>query len=100
MGYSATEIMFDLACWFSDDAEPNGYRVQNDNPNVRTISVAEDATAWRIVGDISNGVIEQVPYAEWVPEDAFYVVCPGEFCLVWIRTEAGALEEIVEQYVP
>lgn len=111
IGYTENEITFDLACWYSGEladqkaaeeggSADNGYWISNQNPALRTIAVAETAMAWRIAGDISAGEMEQLAFAEWVPEDAVYLICPGELCLVWLRIEAGAVAEILEQYVP
>ena len=98
--YSAEDITFDLACWFSDEDEPNGYRIRNDNAALRTIAVADGAEAWRIDLDFELGLAPPIPFSDWVPETANFIVCPGESCLVWIHTEGGVVCELVEQYTP
>ena len=98
--YSADDISFDLACWIADDEEPNGYRIQNDNPTVRTIDVAAEAEVWGIDLEADAGLSPAIPYANWVPEGANFIVCPGESCLVWIHTIGGVITGIVEQYTP
>lgn len=94
------EIVFDLACWFEDSNAPNGYRIENDNPSLRTIGIAEGVMVWRVDLDAEGGFAAPVPYAEWVGNYSVIVSCPGDFCLVWLRTEGGLIQEMVEQYVP
>ena len=98
--YTSDDITFDLACWIADDNEPNGYLIQNDNPALRTIPVAAGAEVWPIDLDYEGGLAPPIPYSDWVPEEANFIVCPGDGCLVWIHTESGVITELVEQYTP
>lgn len=95
-----TEIVFDLACWFSDPGAENDYRIENDNPTLRTIEVAPGAMVWRVELGSEGGFAAPIPYADWVGNYSVIVSCPGDFCLVWLRTEDGVIQEMVEQYVP
>ncbi|MDX1469153.1 MAG: hypothetical protein R3258_07405, partial [Acidimicrobiia bacterium] len=83
--YSNDGITFDLACWIADDNEPNGYRIENENPSLRSIAVAADAEVWRIDLDFEGGLAPSIPYSDWDPEAANFIVCPGDGCLVWIN---------------
>lgn len=104
-------IEFDLACWYTGDiahekaAEAGGeapgrYWIANNNDLIRTIKIADNATIWRIHGDISSGLHEAIPASEWDGETSPYTQCPGDNCLFWISTQDGAATELVEQYTP
>ncbi len=98
--HRSDEIVFDLACWFDDPDADNGYRIGNENPNLRTIQLAEDAVVWRVDLDVEGGLAPPVSYPEWVGNYSVIVSCPGDFCLVWLHTVGGVVQEMVEQYVP
>ena len=107
----ATDIDFDLACWFTGDAAvlasaedgeesppPNDYYVRNVNPDIRTIPVAAAAeVAWLPnVGDPGSEVT--VPYADWLTgrTNRGVDLQPG----VWLTVAGGEVVGIQEQYVP
>ncbi len=98
--HRSDEIVFDLACWFDDPDADNGYRIGNENTNLRTIQVAQGAMVWRVELGSEGGFAAPIPYRDWVGNYSVIVSCPGDFCLVWLRTEDGLIHEMVEQYVP
>lgn len=92
-------LELDLACFYvgpaaeaeaasrGDEVE-NDYYVVNDNPAVRTVPVAEDATASCVQLEAE---LEMVDCA------------PGEVAgdwTVWVRVADGAVDRIREQYLP
>jgi hypothetical protein len=95
----ASELSFDLACYFvgaaaeaeaarRGDEVNNDYYVVNDNPQSRTLPLASGATASCV--ELGSGV-QQVDCA---PGDV-----DGEWA-VWLRVQAGEVDRIVEQYAP
>ena len=105
-----TAIDFDLACFYFGDiawekaAEvgeeaPNDVWIVNQNPKLRSVLVASDATVWSIVGDPTEGH-RGVAFTDWPVSPDTYVPCPGEFCGVWLYVNGGVATEIVEQYLP
>lgn len=106
---SASEIGFDLACWFTGDAAalaaaedgeesppPNDYYVRNVNPAVRAISVSGDATVIWLPNPGDPTTEAEIPYAEWITERDTREYQPG----IWLTIEEGEVVEIQEQYVP
>lgn len=94
------EVTFDLACYYVGDAAEaeaasrgdevnNDYYVVNENPALRTMPVADDATASCV--EMGTGV-EQV---ECAPAEV-----DGEMWAVWLRVQDGEVDRIVEQYAP
>lgn len=101
----ATEIEFDLACWFFGDAATlaaaedgalsppeNSYYVRNDNPMLRTITVAGITTVDRLIGGSPGH--ETVSYTDWL-------AAPGPAGNgVWLTVENVVVVAIEEQYIP
>lgn len=94
------EVTFDLACHYvgaAAEAEAasrgdevlNDYYVVNENEALRTIPVAEDATA-RCVE--MGAVVSEV---ECDPTEV-----DGSMWAVWLRVADGQVDRIVEQYAP
>lgn len=105
-----SNIEFDLACFYFGDiawekaAEAgeeanNDYWIVNQNPSLRTVPVAADADVWTIAGDATLGH-QKLPYAQWTGAESTYTPCPGESCTVWLYVNDGAIDEILEQYLP
>ena len=106
---SASEIGFDLACWFTGDAAalaaaedgeesppPNDYYVRNVNPIVRIIPVSGDATVIWLPNPGDPTTEEEILYADWVTERDTRDYQPG----IWLTIEEGDVVAIEEQYVP
>ncbi len=99
-GAVTSEVAFDLACYYvgaaaeaeaasRGDEVNNDYYVVNDNPTLRTVPVAADATASCV--ELGAGV-EQVDCA---PSEVDGAMWP-----VWLRVVGGEVDRIVEQYAP
>ena len=106
---SATEIEFDLACFYfgeiaytegaADGEEVNNdYYVRNANPTLRTIPVPPAAGVWEIDAG-SIGYLD-VPFSDWPLDPTAYISCPSDWCGVWLFVNSGNVTEILEQYVP
>lgn len=106
---STSAIEFDLACWFTGDAAaisatedgaesppPNDYHVRNDNPAVRTVTVAPTAEVTWLPspGDISSQRTDDYP--TWLGESNDREFAPG----VWLTVDGGSVTAIQEQYQP
>ena len=109
----ADSIGFDLACWFGGEAAneaaaedgeteiplPNDYYIRNDSDALRDVPVAGDAIAFRLTDDPAT--FDRLEWPAWVADPTSgFLMCPGEFCLVWIYINDGELTELVTQYVP
>jgi hypothetical protein len=92
-------LRFDLACYYvgaaaeeeattRGDEVNNDYYVVNDNAQVRTVAVADDATASCV--QLGAGV-ESTPCE---PNEV-----AGDWA-VWIRVQDGEVDRIIEQYAP
>jgi hypothetical protein len=103
-------IEFDLACFYTGAAAaaeaaarglesppPNDYLIVNDNPTLRTVPVAADAQAWRLVLSVE---LVETTYADFRLDAGEFQDCPGDFCLLWLYVNDGAVTEVVSQYVP
>ena len=106
---SATDIGFDLACWFvgtaavdaaAEDGEesppPNDYYVRNDSDVIRTISVAADAPVMWLPDAGDPSTLTEVVYGEWLTEREARLYQPG----VWLTMVDGMVVAIEEQFVP
>ncbi len=104
-----TEIVFDLACWFSEPAAtvaaaedgdesppPNGYHIRNENAALRTIAVAVGSqVAW--MPNPGDPATEQtVSYGDWLVMREGRDFQPA----VWITIAGGMATELREQYQP
>jgi hypothetical protein len=98
-GAVASEVMFDLACFYSGPAAEdaaaargdevvNDYYVVDDNPGERTLQVADDATA---------RCVELGSEVELATCEPFEV--RGDWA-VWLRVVDGKIDRVVEQYLP
>ena len=109
MARSATDIDFDLACFYygaiaytegaADGEEVNNdYYVRNVNPTLRTVSVPPTVT----VHEIDTGSIGFVPapFSGWPVDASAYIACPSDWCGVWLFVNGGDVTEMLEQYVP
>lgn len=105
---TATEVEFDLACWFSgaaaieatlEDGEesppPNDYYIRNASTDTRSVPVSPDVTVrWLPPEDIVN--LTDISYDEWLdvgPERSWQPA-------VWLAIEDGEVVSIEEQYQP
>ncbi len=107
---AATELTFDLACWFSlpasaqaaaEDGEesppPNDYYVRNNNPMLRTVPVADEVqVSW--LPSMGGPDLATIDYAAWITARAERgnLGQPG----VWLVVTDGEVTSITEQYVP
>jgi hypothetical protein len=106
---SATEIDFDLACFYFGDIAysegaadgeevNNDYYVRNVNPTLRTIAIAPTATVHEI--DAGSIGFLTVPFSGWPVDPSAYSSCPSNSCNVWLFVNGGEVTEILEQYTP
>ena len=106
---SATGIEFDLACWFTGEAEidasaedgeesppPNDYYVRNENTMTRSLPVSPQVpVAWYPEGgDPTTETV--VDFEAW----AEAVVGRGFMLGVWLDVIDGEVHQIREQWVP
>ena len=103
-------IGFDLACFYFGDiawekaaeegqTAENDYWIVNDNPTLRDVPVAADATIWTITGDATQG-LQPLDFASWTGAESTYTPCPGTSCVVWLYVNGGEATEIAEQFLP
>lgn len=105
---TATELEFDLACWFSgagaieatlEDGEesppPNDYYIRNSSSDTRAIPVSPTVTVrWLPPDDIVN--LTEIAYEQWLevgPERSWQPA-------VWLEIDNGEVTSIEEQYQP
>ncbi len=104
----AAVMDFDLACfYFGDiawekaaeqgDEAPNDFYISNQSTARRTVALDAATPVHWITADVEFALS---PYGDWVADPAGYSNCPGEFCLVWLYVNGGAVTEILEQYLP
>jgi hypothetical protein len=112
--WDAGGIDFDAACWYSgppaareaaargaESPPPNDFYIVNDTKTVRRISIAGDVSAMRITHHANGGVTnEPTTYAGLVANSGTYMICPGEFCPVWVFVNSGQVTEVSMQYLP
>jgi hypothetical protein len=98
-GVAGGQLALDLACYYRGaaaeaeatkrgDEVNNDYYVVNDSPQIRTVPVADDATASCV--ELGAGVLS----VDCSPDDV-----AGDWA-VWIRVQGGEADRIVEQYAP
>jgi hypothetical protein len=103
-------VGFDLACFYFGDiawekaaeegqTAENDYWIVNDNPTLRDVPVAADATIWTITGDATQG-LQPLDFASWTGAESTYTSCPGTACVMWLYVNAGEATEIAEQFLP
>jgi hypothetical protein len=106
---NATSVQFDLACWYFGDlaweiadtygeTAENDYYIVNENPALRTVPVAPGAVVHHI--DPMSIGHDLISYPDWLLEPPGYLMCPFEFCPLWLYVNDGVVTEILEQYVP
>ena len=106
---NATSVQFDLACWYFGDlaweiadtygeTAENDYYIVNENPTFRTVPVAPGAVVHHI--DPMSIGHDLISYPDWLLEPPGYLMCPFEFCPLWLYVNDGVVTEILEQYVP
>lgn len=105
----ATSIDFDLACLYTGDlAVAKGaedgveveidYYIRNANSTLRTVPVITGATVYEL--DVGYVGYLTVPYPNWPVNPAASIVCPSNWCGVWVFVNGGEATEILEQYFP
>ncbi|MEQ1788046.1 MAG: hypothetical protein ABL966_13410, partial [Acidimicrobiales bacterium] len=98
-GPVGADVDFDLACYYigaaaeaeaasRGDEVNNDYYVVNENPQVRTLTVAAGASATCVEMD------GNIDGADCSPTDV-----AGDWA-VWLRVQGGEVDRIVEQYAP
>ena len=98
-GAVASEVTFDLACYYTGDAAVeeaaargdevnNDFYVVNDNPQLRTVTVGADATASCVEVGSAAGTA-----------DCALGDVSGDWA-VWLRVQDGEVDRVVEQYAP
>ena len=106
---SATDIDFDLACFYygaiaytegaADGEEVNNdYYVRNANPTLRTIPVAATVTVHEV--DAGSDGFLTVPFSGWPVDPGASIPCPSHSCNVWLFVNGGDVTEILEQFTP
>ncbi len=105
----ATSIDFDLACLYTGDlARTKGaedgveveidYYIRNANPTLRTVPVMTGATVYEL--EVGSVGYLTVSYPNWPVNPAGSIVCPSNWCGVWLFVNGGEVTEILEQYFP
>ncbi|MGB5760454.1 MAG: hypothetical protein WBM50_26300 [Acidimicrobiales bacterium] len=105
----ATQIEFDLACWFTGDAAtaaatedgeesppPNDYYIRNENNLLRTLTINPATNVAWLPDPGDPESTETVAYDTWLANQTDRPNRPG----VWLDIEAGQVTAIEEQYVP
>ena len=106
---NATSVQLDLACWYFGDlaweiagtfgeTAENDYYIVNENPTFRTVPVAPGAVVHHI--DPMSIEHDLISYPDWLLEPPGYLMCPFEFCPLWLYVNDGVVTEVLEQYVP
>jgi len=106
---TATDLTFDLACWFSGPAAeqaaaedgqesppPNDYYVRNVNATVRTVPAAAGAEVEWLPNTGDPTTATTVDYVTWLAERESRDFQPG----VWLTVADGMVTFVEEQYVP
>lgn len=99
-GAVTDELTVDLACYYvgaaaeaeaasRGDEVVNDYYIVNENPALRTMPVAEDATASCV--EMGSSVTD----VECAPDEV-----DGSMWAVWLRVADGQVDRIVEQFAP
>ncbi len=107
-GINSTNIVFDLACWFSgtsaaeaaaedgqESPPPNDYYIRNISTETRTVPVSAAVEISALV-DLGGPDLESVSFTDWSQAWDGRAHEPG----VWITIDGGAIVDITEQYVP
>ena len=106
---TATDLTFDLACWFTGPAAeqaaaedgqesppPNDYYVRNVNTTVRTAPAAAGAEVKWLPNTGDPTTATTVDYVTWLAERESRDFQPG----VWLTVADGMVTFVEEQYVP
>lgn len=106
---NASEVEFDLACWFSGDAAvtaasedgaesppPNDYYVRNENETVRVLAVGSSAEVEYLVNGGDPNTVTTSAYQDWYVEWEVSDFVPG----YWLTIQDGEIIRIAQQYVP
>ena len=106
---AASQLEFDLACWFTGDAAvraaaedgeesppPNDYYVRNLNPLTRSVTAADttEVVWYPSFGDPTSE--ETTTFPEWITRAAERDFMPG----VWLEIDSGIVVNIHEQWTP
>jgi hypothetical protein len=106
---TASDIDFDLACWFTgpaatraaaEDGEesppPNDFYVRNINPSLRAqkVTAGADVIWYPEPGDPTSEA--STTYANWIVASQGRELVPG----VWLTIQNGEVTRIHEQWVP
>lgn len=107
-GISPGMITFDLACFWTgaaaeakaleDGEESFDFYIRNNNPTNRQVPISGSARVWYLdaTGDIT---LMEIAPNQW-PHPSSYLMCPGDYCSVWLYVNGGQATGIVEQYLP
>ncbi len=106
---TASEIEFDLACWFSGDAAvlaasedgaesppPNDYYVRNESEAVRSLGVDSVTEVEYLANGGDPNTVTTTSYEDWHVEWEISDFVPG----YWLTIEDGKVTRISQQYVP
>ena len=106
---TATDLTFDLACWFTGPAAeraaaedgqesppPNDYYVRNVNATVRTVPAAAGAEVKWLPNTGDPTTATTIDYPTWLAERESRDFQPG----VWLTVADGMVTFVEEQYVP
>lgn len=106
---NASEIEFDLACWFSGDAAvraadedgdesppPNDYYVRNESEAVRSLGVDSVTEVEYLANGGDPNTVTTTSYEDWHVEWEISDFVPG----YWLTIEDGKVTRISQQYVP
>lgn len=114
---AAQTMRFDLAYFLTGDeanqaaAEhgdeapvPNDYYIVNDNPRLRTLTIAPDAEVWVIdwtaCCDLVHGEIQPFVDAFAMKHHAWDALYQGSQAPYWLTVESGIVVKIEVQYLP
>jgi hypothetical protein len=112
--WDADGIDFDLACFYTgaaadaqaaaraDEEPPNDFYLVNDDITTRRLAVDGTVAAYRLAMPDDVVGLEQATYAELIggPGVPNIVICPGEWCSIWVFINDGRVTEMMEQYLP
>ena len=106
---TASEITFDLACWFDGDAAvdaasedgeesppPNDYYIRNDDDTLEAVPVASSTTVSWLADTGDPSTQTDGTFGEWMALRDSRIDQPG----LWLTVRDGQIVEIVEQFVP
>jgi hypothetical protein len=91
-------ISFDLACIWPGREYENGM-IANDSNRLRSVAVAPDARAFKVVDVGGIGWIEMT-YTDWLVAPNDEMLCSYPCDAAWLYVNDGAVTEVVQEWFP